>query len=92
MAKLKLIYEKESFNIKRRSEAFCDYTYSLISDTEIPMLLYKLGIDVVKAKNLYLNRNLIILKQKEKKKLLKCKVFAALSRCYKDKINIIYLG
>ena len=91
MAKVKLIYEKKQFNIKKESDMPFDYSCCRISDMAIPIEMYKHDIDVVQQRKLHWDENLIILKSNDTKKELKCKVMTILNEYFSGRINIVAL-
>ena len=89
MAKIKLVYEKRSFDVRQESNNPFDYSCCRISDIALPVKMYQHNIEVIKQKKIYGYENLIILKSKDKKKVLKCKIISILHEYFTGKINII---
>lgn len=86
MSKVKLIYEKQAFDYES------DLSYKVINDVTIPKTMYFNNIEVVKQKTLckFTNRELLVLRSNDSKKVLRCKVYAVLSM-WSGKIAVLYL-
>lgn len=91
MAKVKLIYEKRAFDIKKDDNIYGGHSCNRITDMAIPIELYKQGIEVIKQKVWGANGILLVLKSKDKKKFLKCKILTILDRIFSGKVNILLL-
>lgn len=90
MSKIKLVYQKEFLNIKRTGSNWFDYSYDVISDTNIPNKLAEYGINVIKQKHNPWDYNIVKMKlqSKDSKQNLKNKVMFILNKYFADKISI----
>lgn len=91
MAKVKLIYQKRSFNIKRESNLPFDYSCCRITDMDIPKEMYMNNIEVIKQKKKHWDENLLVLQSNDSKKILMYKIMTILDLEFSGKINIISL-
>ena len=91
MSKVKLVYEKQLFDIKKDSEMPFDYSYCKIADLYVPEVLIKNNIEVVKKKQIWGTEHLLVLKSNDSKKILRMKIIIILNHFCGEKIQIKYL-
>lgn len=87
MSKVKLVYEKEWYDFEKNSDNPYDYTFRTITDTALAKTFYEQGLEVV-GQGYSWGDYYIVVKSKDKKRILRAKVYAILSSLFANKIKI----